>query len=280
MKKKNTFLQARVYMSSTRLVCAMALTLLSLELAQGAIAAESQSSVVRDPQAVTLLSEVLSGAGGMNAISGIRDVTATGTITYSGEASQEQAPVTVKLLGLHQFRLEAARGDGMHVTITGKKKSIHRNPDGSSSPLPVQNMIKPASTIFPFFYVLAAVQDASFEVKYLGLVSHHGQQVHNILVQQTFAQDKDPMGWLRKVATVHIFVDPNTMLIQAVADKAYRRDGEPGESLHETRFSNYTIANGILVPLSVTDSIARQPGLTMQFSQVSFNNGLTDADFE
>lgn len=267
-------------MSSARLLCRVGSALFLLVVGMSSAAAESRDNVRRDPQAIAILSKVLGRAGGTDALLAIRDVTFAGKITYGNEESPEEAPVTVKLGGLHRFRMEAARADGLHVTVTGKKKSIHHNPDGSSLALPVQNLIKPASTVFPYFYLLAVAQGPSFEVEYLGVVTHDGQQAQDIRVRQTFAQSDDPMGWLSSVATLHIFVDPTTMLIKAIEDKAFRRDGEPGESAHEMSFADYQTINGIVLPMSATESIAGQPGTRMRFSQVSFNTNLSESEFD
>jgi hypothetical protein len=60
----------------------------------------------KDPQAVSILNQALSVAGGMPAISAIADYTATGNMTYY--SSQDvQETVTLRGLGLGQFRMGA-----------------------------------------------------------------------------------------------------------------------------------------------------------------------------
>src|ERR1700694_1891739 len=72
----------------------------------------STQSVQRDPQALTILSQALSAAGGVASIAGLRDVTATGTITYFWADQQVPGSVTLKGRGLAQFRLDAILAAG------------------------------------------------------------------------------------------------------------------------------------------------------------------------
>jgi hypothetical protein len=45
------------------------------------------------------------------------------------------------------------------------------------------------------------------------------------------------------------------------------------------QFSNYQAVNGVLVPFTLIDLIAGQKTAEMKLDQVTFNTGLTDADF-
>lgn len=206
-------------------------------------------------------------------------MTATGTITYNGIDQSPQGSATIKLLGLHRFRLDASPPDGLHSYIVGKDAAFHKNPDGSTSPMPSQNAMKLASVTFPLFHVFAAVQDSSFNVTYGGLVTHNGQQVHDISVQRTFV-GSDPLGARSKVTQAHIYIDPATLTVQAIEDKAYRRDGDPGEASHEIQFADYQAVNGILAPFSVVEFLAGQKLATIRLTQINFNVGLVEADFQ
>jgi hypothetical protein len=45
-------------------------------------------------------------------------------------------------------------------------------------------------------------------------------------------------------------------------------------------FSDYRAINGILVPFSITERVAGQTTWTIQLSQIAFNTGLGDTDFQ
>lgn len=238
------------------------------------------STPTRDPQALSILTQCLQAAGGSQAVSTIQDFTGSGTITYYSAGEQVQGTVTVKGRGLTQSRVDASLSDGVHSWIVSKGATFEKNPDGSTSPLPSQNAVKPASATFPLPYLLSVLQDTSVSVSYGGLVTHDGVQVYDIVVQKMLSKSVDPLDTVGNTTKTHFFIDPNALVIQSVQDMAYRKDGGPGASSHEIRFSGYQAVSGVLVPFSITEFVADQKTATIQLSQVGFNSGLTDSDFE
>lgn len=255
-------------------------TILALSLTSPLAAQQSATTAHRDPQAVAILYQCLAAAGGIQAISTIQDVTATGTITYNGMDQSPQGHATIKLLGLHRFRLDTLLPDGQHSYVVSKDQTFHKNPDGSTSHMPPQNAIKPASVTFPLFHVLAAVQDTSFNVMYGGLVTHNGQQAHDILLQKFSSTSDDVEGALSKVTKAHLYIDPTSLNVQAIADRAYGRDGESRETTHEMQFLGYQAVNGIAVPFTVIEVLGGQKLSTIQINQISLNAGLAEKDFQ
>ena len=260
---------------SLTIICTLGFA--ALTLAQSGLS-QTVSPVARDPQAVNVLNQVLSAAGGTTAIAAIEDFTETGNITLNWGAPVQGA-VTVKGLGFHEFRLDATLADGVHSWITSNSASFQVNPDGSTVRLPSQNLVKPACLTVPILRILLAIQDTSTNISYGGLVTHDGQQLHDVQIEKIFPQSVDATGVLSNVTKADIYIDPNTLLIQSISDGAYRRDGGPGQFPHEVRFSNYQATSGVLVPLSVTEFIADQQTQTIQLTQVTFNTGLTDSNF-
>jgi|SRR5215469_3792680 len=242
-------------------------------------AQQTSAPVQRDQQALTILSQVLNAAGGQSAVGAIQDFKATGNVTYNW-GGNAQGSTTVKGRGLHQFRVDTTLPDGLHSWIVNGGTTFQRNPDGSTSPLPSQNTVKPAPITFPLLQLLAVIQDTTISVIYNGLVMHNGQQVHDVLVQKKLSSSVDPVGAFAQVTKADVFIDPNALTIQAIADVAYPRDSVAGQCAHEIQFSGYQSVNGVLVPFSVTELIAGQQTATIQLNQITFNNSLTDSDFE
>src|SRR5258708_39253639 len=71
----------------------------------------------QDPQAVSILTQCLNVAGGSAAVSGVRDFTATGTITYNWAGQQVTGPLTVYGKGLGEFRMDATVSGGTQSFI-------------------------------------------------------------------------------------------------------------------------------------------------------------------
>lgn len=260
----------------------LALVILSSLFVAATLAAQqSPQAAPRDPQAMNILSQCVAAAGGTQAVSTIQDFTGTGTITYYYSAGEQaQGTVTVKGRGLTQFRLDATLQDGVHSWIVDNGATHQKNPDGSTSPLPSQNTVKPASATFPLLYLLSALQDTSISVSYGGLVTHDGAQVYDITAQKVLPQSVDSLNTVGNTTKADFFIDPKTLVVQSVQDMAYRKDGDRGASSHEMQFSNYQNVSGVLVPFSLTELIAGQKTATIQLNQVNFNSGLADSDFQ
>lgn len=203
-----------------------------------ALAQTNPNSVVRDPNALSLLTRVLAVAGGDTAISSIQDFTATGDITYNW-TEPVQASVTVRGRGLHEFRIDAALAGGMRSWVVNNNASFVKNPDGSISALPLQNTAKIASATFPLAQVLWAVQNASVNISDGGLGTHDGLTLHDVVVQEIFPAGTDPAGARSRTTKAHIFIDPNTLTVESIQDTAYSMNGVAAELTHEMRFSGY-----------------------------------------
>lgn len=240
---------------------------------------QASATVQRDPQAIAILTQALSAAGGTSAVGAVTDFTATGNVTYYWDTAV-QGTVTVKGRGLHEFRVDSTLPDGLHSSITNPNASFQKNPDGTVVPLPSQNLVKPAVVTFPLAQALSVLQDPSVSLTYNGIVSHDGQRVHDVVAQKNFASGGDPGSALGSILKRHIFIDPNAVTVQSIADTAYRRDGGPGTYPHEMQFSNYQAVSGVLMPFSVNEVIAGQQTMSIQLTQITFNTGLTDSSFE
>ena len=237
------------------------------------------TGVARDAQSVTLLTQALDAAGGVAAIGKIRDFVGSGEITYYWARKAVHGDVTLRGLGLHQFRLDANLPDGTHSNIINGQKSFRKTPDGNVAALPSKVALKVATVTFPLFQLLTAVQNKSFSVSSDGLVLYEGREAFDILVQKVFPAKRDPLGALGNITKSHIYIDPKSLVILGIRDAAYAM-GEGRECPHEMQFSDYRAVDGVLVPLSITESIAGQRTMTIRLKLINFSTGLVDADFE
>jgi hypothetical protein len=260
---------------STALVVFLALLTAQPSATQQTSATPAQ----RDPQAVAILSQAVTAAGGVNALSAILNLTATGQVSFYWGGEAVQGTVTMRCHGINRFRLDATLPDGAHSWIATVGAALEKHPDGTITPMPFQNTLKPACVAFPFIPLVAALGDPTTSISYVGLVTHDGQQAHDIRVQRNFQANSDPFGAQSALTRMDFFIDPNTLLILSLQDMAYRKDNEPGESPRELQFSGYQSASGIAVPFSIKELIGAQQTVTIQLSQFTFNSGLTDADF-
>jgi len=253
--------------------------LLTFPSLAGQTSTKAPQSIQRDPQALNILGQVLDAAGGLQILSAIQDFTATGSISYNWGDSPVQGSVSIKGRGLSQFRIDTTLPDGVHSWVVTSSIATEKRPDGSSSPLPLPLKMKPATLTFPLTELIVAVQDVSWSISYLGLVTHNGQPAYAISLQKILPANSDPSGFQSSVTRADFFIDTKTFAVLSVQDRAYSKNGAAGDSTHEMEFSNYQQVNGVLVPFSITERIGGQQTVTIQLSQVNFSSGLTDSDF-
>jgi len=236
--------------------------------------------VQRDPQALTILTQVLNAAGGGTALAAIHDMTATGTITYYWAGEEVQGTVTVKGRGTGQFRLDASLPDGVRSWGVNNGTGFVKEQDGSKNQIPYHNTVNFGSLTFPFAYILAAPRDNSTSITYVGLETKDGRQIHHIRMRKIFPSDDDPGDILSKLSTRDFFIDPVTFQVVSTLDMVHPLNASTIDYPHEMLFSDYRPANGFLVPFSITEVATGQRTYTIQLNQVTFNGALKDSDFD
>ena len=235
---------------------------------------------VRDPQAVAILQQALAAAGGAAAIGAVQDYTATGTITYFWAGQQVQGAVTLKGRGIGKFRLEATLQSGTRTWAVSNGAGFIKHADGSARNIPYQNAVNFGNLTFPVAHLAAALQDPSTSISYFGLETRNGQQVQHVRLQRTFPTNLDPRGDFTKLTIRDFFIDPVAFQVLSILDMTHPEDSFTISQPHEMGFSNYRAVNGILVPFSVQETSNGQHTYSVQITQISFNSGLQDGDFQ
>lgn len=235
--------------------------------------------VQRDPQGLDVLSQVINAAGGLQVLSTIHDFTATGSISYNWGDRPVEGSALLKSRGLSEFRMDATLPDGMHSWVVTSKTAVEKRPDGSKTLLPSPLRIKPATFTFPVGQLLAALQDASWSISYIGLVTHNGRTEYEVSVRKVLPANVDPSGFRSNATKADFFIDTKTYTVLSIEDRAYSRDGTAADCPHEIQFSNYQQVNGILVPFTITELIGGSQTVAIQLNQIVFGSGLTDSDF-
>lgn len=108
------------------------LVLAACEIAAGQT---QQQPPVRDPQGISILEQVLTTAGGLPAIAAINDFSGSGTVTYFLK-EQAEGSVTIRGLGLHEFRLDASLSGGQQSWIVNGSAALLKDPSGNTTYLP------------------------------------------------------------------------------------------------------------------------------------------------
>jgi hypothetical protein len=262
-------------MHSARFGLLVSILLLNVPVwAQQAQTAATPSPAAKDPQAVIIVNQVLGAAGGVAAIKAIADYTASGTITYH-EAQDVQGTVTVRGSGLGNLRIDAALPTGIRseAISNGDGQVKRKAEDGGVTPLHVQAPMAPGRLVLPYLLLAPAVNSPGLSLSYKGLVNVDGHSAHDVQLVRIFPGLSDPTGLILEYGTIDFFIDPSTFQLLMMQDVGRMHQ------VRQVRYSDYRLVNGVLVPFSITQQ-GPGPNWRVQFSQITFNAGLQDLDFQ
>lgn len=256
------------------------LALAALSLIPTAALAQQTSSppVQRDPQAIAILTQALSAAGGVSP-SSFSDFKGTGTITYFWAGEKVLGKATVRGRGVDQFRLDADMPDGKRSYAVSHGRGNFKDAANKTTEIPYHNTINAGIPIFPYPTIAAALSDPLTDITYIGLAEVGGRQVQQVRVQRTLPPERDPHGVLSKLMVTNYFTDSQTGLVVKISDKTHPVETLNINYLHDFELENYKNVNGINVPTVVREKIDRQLMWELHLETVSINAGLNDADF-
>lgn len=235
----------------------------------------------QDPQAVTVLTQALTLAGGTTALTAITDYTGSGNITYH-DNPDAQGTVMVEGLGNIAFRIDATLPNGIRswaihdgVATTkhenGTISVAANNPNvPSSDAFPYQTPLFPGSLAFPYRQLATVLGNPSFSIAYNGITQVDGHSVHDIQVQRVLAGGVDPMS---QYHAREFFIDTTSFQI------VMTRDLVPKDVIHQIHYSNYSAVSGVLVPLVIAEDLSGRSTWSIQLSQMTFNTGMQDSAF-
>jgi hypothetical protein len=236
----------------------------------------STASAPRDAQAITILGQALNSAGGLAALTAINDSTSSGTITFFWAGEQVNGTAVLKRRGIGEFRLDIALPDGARTWIVNNGVGTFTNVDGTVRLDPEASAF---GLGFPYAGVLAALADTSVAISYIGLETRAGVSVHHIRLGAV-QSDSTALPSGNFGIAKELYIDASTFQIFSVVDQAHLQDNLAVKVPREVRSSNFQTINGIVVASTFSETIYGQPTMTIQLSQISFNSGLTDTDFQ
>ncbi len=238
-----------------------------------------QGAAQRDQQALTIIAQTIAAGGGQDRLNSIQDFTETGTVTYYLDP-EVSGTATIKSRGLRQFRMDAELPGGQRSTIVNGRGGSLIDADGRFLPIHSQSAADLGSFAFPYIALIAAVHESSISAMFVGLVKHNGASVYDVRIQKTYPATQDDPERLRGIREGRdFFIDPNTFLVTSIWD-VIQTGASPSEGPpHEIVYSNYQQENGILMPLTVSETVRGVTGFTIQIGQVTFNSNLRDDDF-
>ena len=233
---------------------------------------------IQDPQAVATLNSFIAASGNAAVLAAVQDFVATGSITYNWANQNVQGSVILKALGTSNFRVDATLPTGIRSwAVTGLNGTLV-DTDGSRSSIPSYNAMNTGILAWPIPNIIAALSNSGATISYLGLVQSDAGSAIQVHFQVTDASNPDPAT--ASLNAIDYFFDPNTHLLIEMSSLVYPVTGPTQGLPHEILFASYQDINGILVPFALSEAISGQTTWSAQLTGISFNVGLTLADFQ
>ena len=242
-------------------------------------AQQTSTTATKDPQAVAVLTQSLNAVGGLAAVTAIQDYTGTGNITYNWAGEQVQAPVTVRGMGISNFRVDSTLPNGTRTFAAGGYSGVLIAPDGSRQPTSAYNLFTAGSLTFPYVRIAATLADSTTSISFVGTVSVNGQSVYQI----HFVPALDPAiatnSTLQGLGAFDLYVDPPSLLVTELVETIYSGSNFRTKLSHEIDFANYQTAGTVRVPFIITETVNGQQTWSITLSSMTFDSGLTTAEF-
>lgn len=242
--------------------------------------AAQTSSDTKDPQAVLVFTSCLNAAGGIQSLAAIQDFTGRGNITYYWAGQQVQGSVIFRGRGSDQFHLDASLPSGTRSWAVGSRSGSLKEVDGTLHKIPLQNALNLGGLSLPYLGIATALSDTSAAISYVGLVEFGGRKVYQVRVRRTFGLHVTDPAYFSTLPSKDYFIDAVTFLVLKTEDMSRSLDPPVQEYPHDVLFSDYRQVGGVVVPFSIAEEVNGQKTWTVQLDSVTFNAGLTDADFQ
>lgn len=231
----------------------------------------------RDPQALAILVNAVNAAGGLPALTGVSDYTASGHITlYWDQVLDGNVTLTGRAF---DYRIDASLPDGTLSWFILKNQGMKKDIDGTVTSLLYQQVTSLETLTFPLIQIAKAVSDASVNVSYSGIFTRAGQQVYGVHIR-TLALPYFVNDMRSKLVDKDFYFDVNSFQVLAVEDFAFPTTGIANGIRRQVLFSNYQQVQGVSVPFAIIDAVGNQTLTFVTISQISFNAGYTDSQFQ
>lgn len=230
-------------------------------------------SPLRDPQAVAILQASLAAMGSTLP----NDSVALGSVQIVAGSQTSSGTIRVLTKGTAQTLVELNTTDSKLTTVYSSGQAI--DVAGSTMKrLPLELVLTSQAAEFPLPFIAALLNNPDNSFRYVGLETSTGASLHHIKAWNSFSSQPG-LQLLSNFTSRDIWIDAASGLPQRISYVRRPALGSaPGVAVDDF-YDNYGKVSGTLYPLRINKSLNGTPWATIALQAVSFNNGLTDADF-
>jgi hypothetical protein len=235
-------------------------------------ARQSSTAPTKSAQAVSILQNSVTTMA--SAIPS--DSVASGSIQIVAGSLTTQGTIRVSTKGSAESLVQVTTPQATNTVIfsNGQANALAAS---AVSVLPLELVVTSQAPDFPLPLLIALLNDPDTSFQYVALESLNGVSLHHIQTSDSYASQPD-LQTLTSFSTRDIWINAATGLPQRISYQQTAAHGAPSIAM-DVFYSNYQQFSGVLYPLSIQKSMNGTPWATITIQNVSFNNGLTDADF-
>jgi hypothetical protein len=234
-------------------------------------------TVVRDPQALTLIASSLKALTGQV---GVNDVTLQATASYVAGSDEESGTATLTASGNQQSLVQINLSGGSRQEIRNGPAGAWSGPDATAHSMALHNCWTDANWFFPTLTLQAVQTDATLGVLYLGLaVWNSVATLHLQFFHIIPGQTPDITAEIQNLSTIDLYLDPKSLLPLALDFNTHLDDDLLANIPVEIQFGNYQNAGGILVPFRVQRFLQSTLNLDLTLVQAAVNTGVSPSTF-
>lgn len=239
-----------------------------------AFAQQSRSTTpsVSDPQAVAYLQQSVSALGNAPL-----DSTATGSVTITAGSLTTHGTVTILTRGTAETSIQFQMPN-LTWSVIYANEEANRVDSGVSKSVPLELVASSRCIYFPQPYLADLLKNPDVVFKFAGNETVDSVSANHIHAQNTFASS--PL--LRSLAefnTADIWLDSASGLPLKIAMIRRYAGGSAPKIPISITYSNYQTVSGVRYPFTIKEYVTETLWSTTTIQSVTFNTGLTDANF-
>ena len=206
------------------------------------------------------------------------DSTATGNITIVEGSLNESGTVNIQTLRTTESSETITLPDGQREIMYSNGDAKEVNGGQSANP-PLELIVVDQCADFPLPLLSAFLNNADESFKYIGQETLNGISVQHIQVWNSFAS-KPRLSRLAPSSRRDVWLDSTSLLPVKISWMRQAGEGAVPAIPVEVDFSAYKNINGVVYPFQISKSYNGTPWQTITIQNVTFNIGLTDAQFQ
>ncbi len=233
----------------------------------------TQQMPQRDAQALAVLQQSVAAQGK----TGPADSAATGNLTLVEGSTTSSGTIRILTRGLDQSLEQMQFSDGNRSVTFSKDQASE-----AQGTLSQRSSMELAATSqcpdFPLPLLVAALKNPDSALQFIGLETLNGSSMYHLRFWNTFASNPR-LQQFAEFSTRDLWIDSATGLPYKLYYLRRAATGPVPQIPVEVTYSDYRKVGGVLYPFLIQKSFNGTPWATITITSVTFNNGLTDADF-